>query len=185
MGCNGCKHAVAVVAEYLKALADERSVPLAAADDPRWAALTGADQDQEDEADEDDFGDEEEDDDTDEAAAAPPRPRVKRESRASWDDKIWQLIDAQSRPNWDAKSSAAASGRASRRLMRRWSSAASTRSVASARRRTSSNRSNKARMPAVCGPTFDWLRAEKAENRERSSAKRSPRLRASALDGGL
>ena len=34
-----CKHAVAVVAEYLKALTDQRDVPIASEDDPRWADL--------------------------------------------------------------------------------------------------------------------------------------------------
>lgn len=37
-----CKHAVAVVAEYLDALADGRDLPLAEEDDPRWARLAGA-----------------------------------------------------------------------------------------------------------------------------------------------
>ncbi|WP_390573165.1 SWIM zinc finger family protein, partial [Staphylococcus pseudintermedius] len=34
-----CKHCVAVVAEYLDAVAADRPVPVASEDDPRWAKL--------------------------------------------------------------------------------------------------------------------------------------------------
>jgi len=40
VGADGCKHAVAVVATYLQALADEADVPQADPDDPRWDRLS-------------------------------------------------------------------------------------------------------------------------------------------------
>ena len=36
VGFNGCKHAVAVVLEYLEALKHQRTIPEASEDDPRW-----------------------------------------------------------------------------------------------------------------------------------------------------
>ena len=81
-----CKHAVAIIAEYLQAIADGRDVPPAADDDPRWDDLDAED---EDEADEDD-----------EVPAARPR-RSGRSSRGGtkpvdWDDKIRGHLRAKS-----------------------------------------------------------------------------------------
>jgi uncharacterized Zn finger protein len=50
---SGCKHAVAVVADYLAALADKREVPAAEQDDPRWARLAEDSDDVSDEFDQD------------------------------------------------------------------------------------------------------------------------------------
>jgi uncharacterized Zn finger protein len=92
----GCKHAVAVVAEYLQALADGKNVPVATKDDPRWAKL-GSDHDQDDE-------DEDDEDDEDEEEAPPVskarKPRTSSRSKAdvvNWDDKIEQHLRAKSR----------------------------------------------------------------------------------------
>ena len=60
VGASGCKHAVAVVAEYLQAVADGRDVPVATEDDPRWAELES------DGAEVDDDWDEEDEDEDDE-----------------------------------------------------------------------------------------------------------------------
>lgn len=50
VGYSGCKHAVAVVAAYLQALADEETVPPADPDDRRWAKLERSDGGVDDEA---------------------------------------------------------------------------------------------------------------------------------------
>jgi uncharacterized Zn finger protein len=52
VGSDGCKHAVAVVAEYLKLLGEDAEVPATDRDDERWAMLSGED----DEVDDDDEG---------------------------------------------------------------------------------------------------------------------------------
>ncbi|MGL4513570.1 MAG: SWIM zinc finger family protein [Lacipirellulaceae bacterium] len=67
-----CKHAVAVVAEYLAQLADGESPPTAAVDDPRWARLasSSADESYDDEGEyneDEDEGDEDEGEDSDDA----------------------------------------------------------------------------------------------------------------------
>ena len=54
VGASGCKHAVAVVAEYLQALADGRDVPVATEDDPRWVKLDSDRAEIDDDWDEDD-----------------------------------------------------------------------------------------------------------------------------------
>ncbi len=104
--CDGCKHAVAVVAEYLAMLADGRSPAKTGADDPRWFRLTGdgdpIDDDdwEEDDQDEDDWANEE---------FAPRRPRPagrgggstrtsrKRLSRTEWDAKLKSHLEQKSR----------------------------------------------------------------------------------------
>jgi uncharacterized Zn finger protein len=91
-----CKHAVAVVADYLEAIAGGRDVPTASADDPRWEAL---------EEDQGDFGDDDEWDDEGRATwdddyeeyTAPPRSRNRgpvSEPRAKWDGPIENHIRA-------------------------------------------------------------------------------------------
>ena len=67
-----CKHAVAVVADYLQAVNDERAVSPADPDDPRWARL---------EAVGDEFDDYEEGLDD---GIRPPQPRRTK----AWDDKV-------------------------------------------------------------------------------------------------
>jgi uncharacterized Zn finger protein len=114
-----CKHAVAVVAEYLTSVAEGRAVPAADPDDPRWAKLAGRHADESDEFDddeevfeeefgsryrssEDDFEMEDDDD-----ARRPVRfatkssgrksgGKAKRFSRAKWDQKIHAHIEQKS-----------------------------------------------------------------------------------------
>ncbi len=99
-----CKHAVAVVADYLQAIAEGRNVPLASEDDPRWAARDGdspefdEDWDDEDESSDTSWEDEDEDEDED----APPLAKTRGRKRAArpeaaqvnWDDKIEQHLRA-------------------------------------------------------------------------------------------
>lgn len=95
LGISGCKHAVAVVADYLQALADDREVPVATEDDPRWAKL---DSDQADE--DDDWDDENIEDDEDEypvrKVRSPRRPARPQAGGVNWDDKIEQHLRAKS-----------------------------------------------------------------------------------------
>ncbi len=67
-----CKHAVAVIAEYLAQIADGKSPIAAAADDPRWARLTesSADEYEDDEEDDGETDDEWDDDDDDSSRSA-------------------------------------------------------------------------------------------------------------------
>lgn len=103
VGANGCKHAVAVVAEYLQALADGRDVPAADEDDPRWDELDDEvakigdydywDDDDEEEAsweDEDGYEDEE-------PARGAGRPLRRRARAVDWDGKIEEHVRAKSR----------------------------------------------------------------------------------------
>lgn len=89
-----CKHCIAVVAEYLDAVANNRPVPVAPEDDPRWAKL-GGDEDGE-EWDDGDDGDE----DPPRRATVPSLPDVDAKIRASLAemshaalaDLAWSLI---------------------------------------------------------------------------------------------
>ncbi|WP_165246933.1 SWIM zinc finger family protein [Paludisphaera soli] len=65
-----CKHAVAVVVEYLKALAEKREIPTALEDDPRWYDLDVPE-------DEDEGYDEPED-----------RPQKSAKATKEWDEKV-------------------------------------------------------------------------------------------------
>jgi len=103
VGYDGCKHAVAVVADYLEALAEERSVPKADPNDPRWARLKG--EETELEAEELDDGWEADDWEEEEYAttlrpsrktAKKPRRKKSSRTRAQWDEKIRQHIRAKS-----------------------------------------------------------------------------------------
>ena len=98
VGHDGCKHAVAVVAEYLQALADTEAVPSAEPDDWRWTTLDHIDEADDDDLDEwevDDY-DEEENEDHDCQETPKPERRGKRRStertRAEWDKAIRQHI---------------------------------------------------------------------------------------------
>ena len=96
VGFSGCKHAVAVVAEYLQALADEEVVPTADPDDPRWTRLNHIDGADDDDLDEWEIGDYDEEEDDYWRAKSKPRRRGKGRSggrtRAEWDEAIRQHI---------------------------------------------------------------------------------------------
>jgi uncharacterized Zn finger protein len=101
VGASGCKHAVAVVAEYLQALADGRAIPVANEDDPRWAELESehADRDddwEEDEEDEASWEDEDEDDEPIPRARSPRKPARRQAGDVNWDEKIEQHLRAKS-----------------------------------------------------------------------------------------
>ncbi|MBN1589344.1 MAG: SWIM zinc finger family protein [Pirellulales bacterium] len=75
VGYSGCKHAVAVVAAYLQALADEEAVPTADPVDRRWANLERSGPEiEDDEADE--WESHEYDEDEDDRRGVMPRPRT-------------------------------------------------------------------------------------------------------------
>jgi uncharacterized Zn finger protein len=103
VGASGCKHAVAVVAEYLQALADGQDVPVAIEDDPRWAKLDSdrAQADDDWDEDEDDENEASWDDDDEEtypvskARELKPPPRS-RAAAVDWNDKIEQHLRAKS-----------------------------------------------------------------------------------------
>ncbi len=82
VGFNGCKHAVALVLEYLEALRQKRPVPQADPDDRRWDLL----EEERSEADEgEDFEEEEADDelsDEEEEESRGGRPRASRKRRS-------------------------------------------------------------------------------------------------------
>jgi len=100
VGYSGCKHAVAVVAAYLQALADEEAVPAADPDDRRWARLNrsdnGMEDDELDDWEVDDYDDEDEDEDDEWQAEVEPTRKGKRRSagrtRAEWDETIRRHI---------------------------------------------------------------------------------------------
>ncbi len=79
-----CKHAVALIAEYLAQIADGKSPPTAAADDSRWARLTKSSADEYEEDDEQTYDDETDDnlDDADEYSWWSARPSRKSTSRS-------------------------------------------------------------------------------------------------------
>jgi uncharacterized Zn finger protein len=87
VGANGCKHAIAVVLDYLEALKEARPVPVASADDPRWTALEDRDAEmEEDYPDEDWEGDVEDwdedlDDEDEEAEEDFDQGRSRRKTR--------------------------------------------------------------------------------------------------------
>lgn len=89
VGSDGCKHAVALVAEYLDQLGRGKKPPVAREDDPRWEQLKDgggtAEFDEDDEI-------------PDEAdGATPGRARAGPRTRAGWDEKIRQHIFAKGR----------------------------------------------------------------------------------------
>lgn len=95
VGYDGCKHAVAVVAAYVEALADEKAVPAADPDDPRWAALAGRGE-EDDYDDEDDVPDEAEDEPERDLEEDSPKPMKRGRARVRSDDKIEQYIRGKS-----------------------------------------------------------------------------------------
>jgi len=88
VGYDGCKHAVAVVADYLDQLGRNEDVPVAQEDDPRWDKLSGDDRDGE-------FDDDEVDEET--LDATPAGDKRGRQTRDDWDEKIKRHIFAKSR----------------------------------------------------------------------------------------
>lgn len=96
-----CKHAVATVAEYLRAVANGSELPIATEDDPRWTTLDETDwDDDEDEDDDEDWEADEEDED--EVPVKKPRspkrlPGRRGEPQASWDQKIEKHLRAKSK----------------------------------------------------------------------------------------
>jgi len=96
VGYSGCKHAVAVVAAYLQALADETSVPTADPEDRRWSKLDGSDSEYEAE-DLDDWELDDEEEEEEERIAQPSRKAKggsPRRTCAQWDEKISEHIRA-------------------------------------------------------------------------------------------
>jgi len=99
VGSDGCKHAVAVVAEYLKLLGEDAEIPEADADDERWAVLSDEDDEAADyDADEDDC---DADSDGDFEERHPPRPihasTASKKTRPTSDEKIREHIESKSR----------------------------------------------------------------------------------------
>jgi uncharacterized Zn finger protein len=111
VGASGCKHAVALIADYLAALVDKRKVAAAEPDDRRWAKLSQQDSDLYDEYDDDDEfedddvadSDEADDDEIDRVPPAAKRTKLapskssKRTTRADWDKKIKTHVEQKSR----------------------------------------------------------------------------------------
>lgn len=89
VGYDGCKHAVAVVAEYLERLVRGEVVPIADADDPRWDKLADDDADT-------DLDEDESDEEIGEKVK-PARSQPERQTREEWDEKIRQHIHAKNR----------------------------------------------------------------------------------------
>ena len=98
VGFSGCKHAVAVVAEYLQALADEEEVPTADPDDSRWNRLSRDDEADGDELDEWEIDEYEEEEEEDYFREAGPKRKGRGSggsagrSRAEWDEAIREHI---------------------------------------------------------------------------------------------
>ncbi len=105
VGCNGCKHAVAVVADYLQAIADGREIPAAADEDPRWARFTERvaeldDEWDDEEMDDDDFSDDDESDEEPAISSLPASKSVTKSATTApvnWNRKIEQEIRKKSR----------------------------------------------------------------------------------------
>ncbi|HEY2411208.1 MAG TPA: SWIM zinc finger family protein [Pirellulaceae bacterium] len=106
VGSDGCKHAVATVAEFLQLTANEKPIPAADPNDQRWAKLS-ADYDPEADEEEEDL------DRASDDSCASNWPQVARHptkqksrtgpqkgtrTRAKWDEQIRSQIDSKSRP---------------------------------------------------------------------------------------
>ena len=101
VGSSGCKHAVAVVAEYLELLGNNTEIPSADPDDERWAMLSDEDDEADDDDSEaDDFETDSGEDDDYEENHKPRRAHSSdtgKISRQVNDEKIRKHIDAKSR----------------------------------------------------------------------------------------
>jgi uncharacterized Zn finger protein len=100
VGTEGCKHAVAVVAEYLELLGKDVEIPAADPDDERWTLLSGEGGEADDRNDEEDDLDTGSEDGNDSEEKHPPRPMhssgAGSRARQAADDKIRRHIDAKS-----------------------------------------------------------------------------------------
>ena len=85
---HACKHAVAAVAAYLRALADQTPVPKADPKDPRWKQLAGGNGTSDDWDDDAEF----EDDEATDVEADPPEKPRRRRTAADWDSKIREMV---------------------------------------------------------------------------------------------
>jgi uncharacterized Zn finger protein len=100
VGASGCKHAVAVVAEYLERLGEGEKTPIANQDDERWEMLAdeSGEEDDDDEADDLDMDSE---DDHNEEVFHVHRHRhqavSEKKTRNVTDEKIWKHIEAMNR----------------------------------------------------------------------------------------
>lgn len=97
VGASGCKHAVAVVAEYLQAVAEERELPAADEDDPRWTRIEDArDGLDDDDENEDDWDDDDEYEYEEVRLARRPKassgPPKRKKDGGNWDARIEQDI---------------------------------------------------------------------------------------------
>lgn len=79
VGLN-CKHAVAIIADYLDAVAKGRAVATTDGDDPRWADLDEPEEYEDEGYDEYDEGD---DDEYDDERHTPPRPKAKKPAKTT------------------------------------------------------------------------------------------------------
>ena len=98
VGADSCKHAVAVVAEYLELVGKDAEVPAADPEDDRWATLSG--DGPEDDEDDDEADDLETDSDDFEEKYPPRRahpPGAGSRARQIGDDQIRKHINAKSR----------------------------------------------------------------------------------------
>jgi uncharacterized Zn finger protein len=100
VGSDGCKHAVAVVAEYLKLLGEAAEIPVAAPDDERWAMLSGED----DEADGDDPAEEDFETDSNENDYYGENHKPRRARLTGAGKKAGQTSDEKIRKHIHAKS---------------------------------------------------------------------------------
>ncbi len=104
VGHNGCKHAVAAVAEYLQVIADGREIPVAADEDRRWAKFSEIAAESDHDGDDEEVDDDESDDDeSDEASVNKPSTARKSATKpgatasVNWNRKIEQEIRKKSR----------------------------------------------------------------------------------------
>jgi len=99
-GASGCKHAVAVVAEYLEMLGEDAETPLADQDDERWAMLADESGEEDDDKNADDLGMDSEDDDREEVYYVHRHRHPEASGRKTLktsDEKIRKHIEAKSR----------------------------------------------------------------------------------------
>lgn len=91
-----CKHAVATVAECLGAIAEGRTLPIAAEDDRRWAKIDDASIDDWERDDDKDWDDDEPDDLPRKNSRIRNRSALPRKSSTSWDEKVRRHLQEKS-----------------------------------------------------------------------------------------